>query len=595
MVIDFDDHLRYQRFCRHLPQFAESYTVKTRRGFHVYYRTQQKVPTHQFDGGDIKSEKSYVVAAGSRIAGFLYKVVKRIGAMSLDKEGVEDLLNYFHVRRSTVNRSMGVKQSCSDVDIALLYDRLSASIGRNNALYRCASLGIRQGMTQLDIEKALLRRHAFNVGKLGHNNESFADRFAEGRRTIASALRRGVQVGEQGEGIANSVRERLLQAQGSSVTARLLDMMYMAGWQAESYFCMRDAIELAIAYGMNRKSVMAALTGDLCSYNGRHIFSRRYVEYLDIGGLNSVKRGRPVQLLFQVPSVSRLLGVLNVSWRPSDCLSKADLSSNHAYRRALHREYVKRLSPQAPMSVLASRLGLTARTLRRYNAQLGVHVGERIGRFALTWETLKSLPLRERDGAKNHTPGYWLAIGDGARFPAWRHIGAALLRRVGDVVQVCVRRASVMSLDRPNARSLVYESLSVEAFMRLRILREDGVPQGGLLSRLSRLVDRTSARLSRARYEKLPLQYDTVPIHIAEDKIAETIRGYLFADDGMGGEVRRPARRGVAYRMLKQYGEGNVYLALRDSFSELMSTMAHHAVRLGDEGAGMDLLGRSMA
>ena len=595
LVIDFDDHLRYQRFCRHLPQYAESYTVKTRRGFHVYFRTQEKVPTHQFDGGDIKSEKSYVVAAGSRIAGFMYKVVRRIEAMALDKDGVEALLNYFHVRRSSVNGSKAVNQSFSDVDIGLLYERLSVSIGRNNTLYRCASVGIRQGMNRGEIEKALLRRHAINVGKVGHKAESFADRLAEGRRTIASAVRCGVQDGGQGEGIANTVRERLLQAQGSSVTARLLDIMDMAGWQAESYFCMRDAIKLCETYGLNRKSVMAALTGEQCSYNGRHIISRRYVEYLDIGGLNLGVRGRPVQLVFQVPSVSRLLGVLNVSWCPSDPLRKDDLASNHAYRRALHREYVKRLSPQAPMSVLASRLGLNARTLRRYNAQLGVHVCERIGRFRLTWETLKSLPRRERDGAKNQTPGYWLAIGEGARFPAWRHIGAALLRRGGDAVQVCVRRASVMSLGKPNARSHVYESLSVEAFMRLRILRENGVGRGGLLSRLRGLADKASARLSRARYEKLPLQYDTVPNHIAEDKIAETIRGYLIAEDGMEGEVRRPARRGVAYRMLKQYGEGNVYLALRDSFSELMSAMAQHAFRLGEEGAGMGVLVRSMA
>ncbi len=595
LVIDFDDHHRYQRFCRHLPQFAESYTVKTKRGFHVYFWTQVKVPTHQFDGGDIKGEKSYVVAAGSRIAGFAYKVVRRIKRMILDSDAVETLLNYFHVRRPIVNASEDVNLGFSDVDLVSLYDRLSVSSGRNNALYRCAAVGMRQGMDRVAIENALLRRHAINAGKLGHKIESIAERFAEGRRTIVSAFRRGWQDQGQGEGIANSVRERLLQAQGSSVTARLLDIMYMSGWQAESYFYMRDAIELCKTYGMNRKSVIAALTGEHCSFNGRHIISRRYVEYLDIEGLNSGRRGRPVQLLFQVPSISRLLNVLNVSRTPSDRLSKADLSSSHAYRRALHREYVKRLSPQAPMSVLASRLGLNARTLRRYNAQLGVQVCERIGRFTLSWETLKSLPRRQRDGARNQTPGYWLALGEGARFPAWRHIGAALLRRGGEAVQVCVRRASVMSLGKSNARSVVYESLSVESFIGLRILREGGVVEGGVLSRLRGLADRASARLVRARYEKLPLQYDTVPIHIAEDKIAETIRGYLFAEDGLGGEVRRPARRGVAYRMLKQYGEGNVYLALRDSLSEMMSAMAQHALRLGDEGAGMGALVRSMA
>ena len=42
LVIDFDDLLRYQRFCRHLPQYSETYTVKTKRGFHLYFRTTER-------------------------------------------------------------------------------------------------------------------------------------------------------------------------------------------------------------------------------------------------------------------------------------------------------------------------------------------------------------------------------------------------------------------------------------------------------------------------------------------------------------------------------------------------------------------------
>lgn len=247
------------------------------------------------------------------------------------------------------------------------------------------------------------------------------------------------------------------------------------------------------------------------------------------------------------------------------------------------------------MSVLADRLGVHARTLRRYNAQLGVEVCERIGRFRLTWETLKCLPRRERDQAKNQTPGYWLLVGDASRFPAWRHIGAALLRRGVKAVYVCARRASVLSFGKAHARSVLYESLSAEAFMRLRIWRGDSVERAGLFSRVRDWVKKASMSVARVRYEKLRLQYDTVAAHIAEDKIAETIRGYLVAEDGLGGEVRRPARRGVAYRMLKQYGEGNVYLALRDSYSELMATMARHAFRIGDQEAGAGLLAGSMA
>lgn len=594
LVIDFDDHLRYQRFCRHLPQYAESYTVKTRRGYHVYFRTREKVPSHQFDGGDIKGEKSYVVAPPSVIAGFEYRAVRACARVVLNKAGVDEILNYFHVRASVPVGPDVIQQVRGDLDIAALYRRLRAMVGRNNALYRCASAARQAGMSIAEIEEQLVRLHVCAEGEPGHKYESVADRLTEAQRTIRSAGRSGGRRRGDVDGIPNTVRERLLQAQGSAVSARLLDIMYMAGWQPESLFCMRDAIKVCAKYGLNRKSVMAALTGERCYFDGRHIISRRYVEYLDIAGLNLGKRGRRVQLLFQVPSVSRLLGVLGVSWSPSDRLVKADVASSHAYRRALHREYVKRLSPQAPMSVLACRLGLNARTLRRYNAELGVHVCERIGRFALTWDTLKCLPRRARKDAKNQTPGYWLSVGDSARFPAWRHVGAALLRSASGAVQVCVRRASVLSLGERRPRSTVYEAMSVDTFMRLRVWRGGSVEGRGLLGRLGDLASNVRARASRVRYEKVRLQYNSVAAHIANDKVAETIRGYLYAQDGLGREIRRPARRGVAYRMLKEFGEGNVYLAVRDFGNELLASMARHAFRVGDEESGMGLLVRSM-
>lgn len=595
VVIDFDDHFRYQRFCRQLPQFASSYTVKTKRGYHVYYRTGARVPSHQFEGGDIKGEKSYVVAAPSVIAGCEYRAVNGAAVMALEEDEVVRVLRYFHVGSASVGGRVGGPVIQADVNVAATYEKMQGNVGRNNALYHCASMAAAQGMSGAEIERALLRKHVMARAAGSHKAESLADRYREGRRTIASALKRGRVFGGERDGIPNSVRERLLQAQKSSVTARLLDVMVMAGWRAEALFRMRDAIAAGKRFGLARKSVIAALTGELSIYNGRHIVGRRYGEYLDIRGLKCGGRGRPVQLLFQMPSVGRLLNLLGVRWSPSDRLRESDLCSSRRYREALHREYVKRLSPQASMRRLASRLGVDERTVRRYNARLGVHVCERIGRFELSWDTLKCLPRLERGRAKTQTPGYWLALGQGARLPAWRHIGAGLLRRGEQRVRICALRGSVKSLGKPDPVAVVYESMTAESFMRLRMWREDKVGGHGLLGRLREAVSSAGARLARARYEKLRLRYDTVAEHIAEDKTADTIRAYLFADDGAGGEVRRPARRGVAYRMLKQFGEGNVFLALRDSYGEVMAAMAGHAARVGEEGSVAGVLAQSMS
>ena len=146
--------------------------------------------------------------------------------------------------------------------------------------------------------------------------------------------------------------------------------------------------------------------------------------------------------------------------------------------------------------MLAGRLGVDARTLRRYNAGLGVQVSQRVSRLELSWDTLKCLPRRGRDAYKNATPGFWLEVGQSARFPAWRHIGAALLRGAKNVIHVCARRASALSLGVRKVEPLVYEPMSVEEFMRLRVWRGVGQAGGRIFDRLRELAGSASESCS---------------------------------------------------------------------------------------------------
>ncbi len=594
LVIDFDDHLRFRRFCRHLVQFSRTYTVKTRRGYHLYFRTGDKVPSHQFDGGDIKGEGSYVVAAPSVIANFQYRSVGDHEVMELDKLAVDRILNYFHLDSSVHIVPGKVMRAAGDVDVLSVYRRLAGEIGRNNALFRSASLGRESGIRKDEVEKRLILPHMEEPAGAGHKYESFDARLREARATIKSAYAGVGGVGSERSGLPNSVRERLLREQGSSVLARFLDVLWLECWQADGYFSLREAIEVGLTYGLDRKSVMAALTGEHCSFNGRHIISRRYVEYLDIEGLKMRKRGRPVQLMFQVPSAARLVWVLNVSWSPSDKIAGEDIRSGAAYRRAVHREYIRRLSPQLPMRVLAERLGVSSRTIRRYNTDLAVQSTACIGRFGLTLESLACLPQKRRGVKKNSTEGYWLEVGESARFPAWRHIGAALLKGGGAPVQVCIRRPSVLSLDNEMRDPVRYQKLSTEEFLRLRVLRDGDGDSVSVLDRARAFVKELGKRASRVRFDKVRLAFDCVDAVIADDKVAGTISGYLYAYDEFGKQARRPARRGVAYRMLKEFGNGNVFLALRDSYSELLVAMARHELRTDAGRPGWNLLASAL-
>jgi len=415
-------------------------------------------------------------------------------------------------------------------------------------------------------------------------------------RTIASAFKKGYGSSAYGSGIPNSLREFLLQKQRTTVLIRLLEVFRLAKWREGQWFTLGEAMGAAARFGLNRKSVLDALGGEASVYDGRYIIRRRYVEYLDNRGLKSRRRGRPPQILYQAPAIAGLVRQLGLTWSPSDKISGEDIKSAHAYRLALHREYLKRLSPEVPKSWLAKRIAVNARTIARYNRELGVSVVEKIGACPLTRGVLNSLPRRRRADVKNSTNGYWLELGDGRRFPAWRHIGSWLLKAGSGDVKICMRRPSRYVMSGEESR-VEYEKMSVASFVSARAFREagsaDGPADDRLNSAINALVDFVKRRAPGGAAERLPLFFESVARQIAPDKIAETIKGYLLAYDRDGRRVERPVKRGIAYRMLKQFGEGNVYLASFEGPGELLYAFAKRALRLGEAPRAMELLMRA--
>ncbi len=593
LVVDFDDRQRYRHFCKELPQYKDTYTVKTKRGFHVYFRTSEKVPSHQFQGGDIKGERSYVVGAGSVLPDLRYEVARACEALEVGKADVERLLSYFHV--STAGADVLSKEPLmgEELELEKVYRRLAPAVGRNNALYRTASMARDAGWSLEQSEARLLPEHSSAAPNWQHRAERKSDRWQEGKRTIASAFRRGPGRLARGRGVPNSVRERLLRSQGSSVMARLLDAFVLAGWEAERAFTLQEACRLGGQFGLSRKSVLQALTGEASIFNGRHIISRRYVAYLDSEGLKSGKRGRPVSLMFRVPSVAQLLDVLGCGWSPSDAMEIEDIKSARAYRLAVHREYIRRVKGQVTMGHLARRMGVSARTVRRYNRIVGASVRASVGRLALSWGSVWCLPGRAPAEKKNATKGYWLELPDGSRMPAWRHIGVRLLREAVGGVQVCLRRGSVIRVDGAAEEEAETAPMQLSEFLRARARRDGDGAIAGLLRAAEGAATQVSQvvrSLRKVRYRRSALTYESVARRIADDKVAESIGAYLVAYDGAGREVRRPARRGVAFRMLKEFGNGEVFLALRDAYEEMTSAKGRGGDGVGWEARWPELL-----
>ena len=579
MVIDFDDYAGYRRFRHRFPEYGQSYTVKTRRGYHVYFRTGVKVQGQQFEGGDLKGEGGVVIAPPSSIAGVRYERTGGVIGAELDRCEVDEIVNFLVAGKARKMHGSGKE---GKLDLVKMYKGMAHDIGRNNALYRAASIGREAGMSESDAIEMLGKVHALQPGGVGEKMESAVDRWNEGLRTIRSAFS-GSWTGAAGEGLPNSVREYLLRESGSSVMGRLLDVFGMMGWAAGAWRSLSEIVKAAKGYGLGRRSVIEAVTGRLGFHRGRPLIKGRYVEYVDNRVLNSNGRGRPVEKVYRIPDASELVRRLGVRWSVSDKLKAEDLRSAHGYRLALHREYIRRLSPETPQAWLGTRIGVSDRSIRRFNRELGVRSIVKVGVFNLDSSRLKLLPKRRRDMRRWSTPGYWLETKDGRRWPAWRHLGRRLLHEWGEQVKVCMRRMSELRLI--GGGGVRREALEPEMFKRLELLRrlrEGNRESAGVMKELLAALKREAKAV---RYVKVPLFFESVSRHIAQDRIAETIEGYLVARDAAGATVRRPALRGVAYRMLKEFGNGNVQLALRDGWDGVRYALARRLP--GFDYAGM--------
>lgn len=528
VVLDFDCVKYYQQFKQSFHILSKTYTVKTKRGYHVYLKSDFPIPTRHFERCDIQGDGGYVVGSESSVNGHIYKVYQSDNIQTMDYKSYREILEWLSPLPKQLELFHKIaSKSDNPHDLIDEYKKHYLKHGRNNALFQVACLAKQQGLEIQGAIDQLATVHADTKPTYKHHKETTAQRLKEAISTIHSAYKKtGKQTFRQSEDVlANSVREELLKRQGSASGARLLDLLVMTEQQGK-WLTTRQIITIGQSISLGRKSIFRLLIGDLSKVNGKRIFKQiSYQDHISSYVSQGDKRipnstvGRPTQFMYRVPTQNELCMLLRVKVSMADELKKEDLYSSIAYRRALHRELIRRLSPIIKVTWHAERLNVNKRTIFRYNRQLNV----------IATPTIQKQPLKHAMIANfaedGFTPGMWLESKEGKRYPAIQTLANIFLIKNKCSIFVCKQLPSRYTLpDQPN-------------------LSDNGVCLPIHLKSRSQLLTYSNI------HEVLPPDWATKKYDIG---------GYLAVYNGYEWTFRPPLRA-IAYPLVKHYEEGLVY------------------------------------
>jgi hypothetical protein len=455
VVIDIDDQQTADAFARAMPDLTQTFTVQSgHRGLpHYYYAIdrQVEVPNMRTRKIELRSEGAYVVAPNVVIRGKRWRVVNPVNPHKLTEGDLSRLTAFIRSYTQEMLKS-AESHSSSPLEPTLLlpaqlisrYKHLAHQIGRNNALFNCGCYARDRGWTADQVTDTLLQVHVeMQITSRPHHvfNESVQSRQREGLRTIASVYRvpaRPIYTPERTVQLPNAVREVLLQRQ-EGFLARVLDGLLMAGIRIGEWFSASRIVQVLGHLGIGRNTVYQALqvseifTPQTPQANADRSVQNNIKQCLFDSGTNQGQnqRGRP-SAYFQMPSLAHLCSWLGVQNKGGDLLTVADVRTSTAYRRALYQAHIKRAPGAYTRQWQSQRLGISARTCRRYDRQCGIKVYPRYHETPILWSNLETAVSDEP------MMGRFMMDQTGRRYPENRMLAKRLLgmgRRLSLMVQ----------------------------------------------------------------------------------------------------------------------------------------------------------------
>jgi hypothetical protein len=461
VVLDFDEHHLYAQFQEQFPDLAATYVVQTRRGCHLYYRCLQSVPSRKAPGVDLQSDGRYIIAPPTIVDGHHYQSSDDTSSRVLTTADIQRIQAFFeacsagtpqnqtaHEFTPSVAVSEGFQQGETEhltaKDLVALYRSIALRQGRNQALFQTSLRARDSGWGRAAVKECLAAVHARQPTTGQHRRETEARRQCEAAGTIESAFSRPARKPRSTSGqIPNSVRETMLQL-GQTSTLRVIEGLYLHGVRPGQVFTYAQAVHFLRGL-VGQWSIRRALAA--LDPQGKPIFvpsprtptqANADIELPEkltkkcvlVSGSKPTKnnKGRPNHRYYTLPRVYELCERFNVKRSGSDTLADDDLRSPRRYRQALHREYIKRRPGQYPRSWLASRLGVSISTEKRYNLALPILVQPRYHERRISWSSLSEIPTGFE------IAGTYLVDETGKRYPARQEIAAQLLAKRHTVI-----------------------------------------------------------------------------------------------------------------------------------------------------------------
>ncbi len=466
-VLDFDDPDLAAVFAARFPELTHTWTVLSgsRKLPHYYWHVpdHMDIPARSIVGVDLRGEKSYVVAAPTTVENWVWQVVSDSPPQTITRNDLDAVWRFLAhaAHRSSGNTLQAVSASNpptqvippASVSIESIHTpddlircyQAQASAGRNNALFMVACMARDQGWTEADVRFSLAWRHAGQTSTK-QGMETLDERYNEALRTIHSVFSRPPRPIKQPAvkvsttAVPNSVREALLQ-HGLTAAARVLEGLHLAGFSANQPFTEKEASLALHQYGIGRRSVLLALTAHslfqplpadakipqtpLEAANAANNTDKD-PPLCSMGSLTKrVKNRGRKPVYYRMPDVDELARQFGAGKKgAADPIQPADLKNASTYRRALHRELIKRRPGQYGRRWLAARLGISDWTCRRYDRELGLDVQPRFCERKITWSNLESLLPEQLDDLPQ---GVFLEDETSKHYPPLRHIARHLL------------------------------------------------------------------------------------------------------------------------------------------------------------------------